>query len=98
MECSDFSHILRVRERRLREQAIMDETERINKNNADWRRLIAARKNAVTEVGLDGKEMRMVNERSDGASVMVAYRPKMQSIGVQMDLPYFVQQNQIMLI
>jgi hypothetical protein len=76
VECSDYGHMLRVRERRLREQAIMDETEIIKKNNAERRRLIEARKNAIPEVGQDGKEMKMAKERSDGFSILVSHRPK----------------------
>jgi hypothetical protein len=70
---SDYGHMLRVRERRLKEQAIMDETEKINKNNAERRRLMVARKNAVQEV--------------DGADDVVPHRPKTQNIGVQVESP-----------
>ncbi len=74
-ECSDYGHMLRVRERRLKEQAIMDETERINNNNAEKRRLMVVRKNAVPEV--------------DCASVLVSHRPRTHNIGVQVESPAF---------
>jgi hypothetical protein len=55
-ECNEYNHMLRVRERRLKEKAIIDETERINQANIERRRVNVKDKDVGVENRHDNQD------------------------------------------
>jgi hypothetical protein len=87
LKCNEYNHILRVRERRLRERAIVEETDRINKAKIDKRKVCVAYKSAIAENAQNIKDAGIVPTKNNTVSSLLptnrSSKPDTRDIGLQ---------------